>query len=196
MRRHRADLIEIFGGHAAITECAVKHGLRTLQPVDQVYGQQLRSKEDYQKLESILMKWLPFLVIWEPICTAWCSLQHLNYDPEELRRLRELQLASLKAMADTIKRLYAKGVHFLIENPFGTPFWETQPLRELQELPGVTLGRGDMCSFNLRDHQENLLKEPTAWLGSLPEVVQALSIPCKADHPHGQCMGGSVTRKA
>ena len=63
MRRHRADLIEIFGGHAAITECAVKHGLRTLQPIDQVYGQQLRSLEDYQKLESILLKWLPFLVI-------------------------------------------------------------------------------------------------------------------------------------
>ena len=100
MRRRRADLIEIFGGRAAITECAVKHSLRTLQPIDQVYGQQLRSKEDYQKLESILLQWLPFLVIWEPVCTAWCSLQHLNYGPD----LRELQLSSLKAMAGTIKR--------------------------------------------------------------------------------------------
>ena len=61
------------------------------------------------------------------------------------------------------------------------------------------LGRGDMCSFNLRDLerrlQRRLLKKLSAWPGSLHDVVMALSVLCSCNQKHGRCMGGSVTRK-
>ena len=55
---------------------------------------------------------------------------------------------------------------------------------------------GHMCSFNLRDPYDQLLKKPTGWLGNLPEILDALAVQCSGGHEHGQCMGARTTKLA
>ncbi|CAE7222193.1 unnamed protein product [Symbiodinium sp. CCMP2456] len=194
--QYRTDLVEIFGGEAAITQEALRTGLRALQPIDEVYGQKLNGSQDFQNLEELLRLRRPYLVIWEPRCTLWSNLQYLNRSPEDLDRLRQRERKSVASMCKVIQSLYQSGIHFLRENPLHTPFWETPELRRLRGLPGVQLGEGCMCAFNLRDAQGHLLKKPTGWLGSVPEVLAQLCVSCPGNHEHGQCLGSNNTRKA
>ena len=87
MRKHRADVLEIFGGIANITACALQEGLRALQPVDEVHGLPLYTKQQFQRLEELTFCWLPFLTVIEISCTCWSKLTGLNYywRPEELQ---------------------------------------------------------------------------------------------------------------
>ena len=116
--------------------------------------------------------------------------------PEELEELRKTQDLAINAMVDTILTLRELGVHFLIENPFGTKFWEHRAIRRLRDLPEVELRLGHMCAFNLRDPYDQLLKKPTGWLGDIPEVLDTLAVQCSGGHERGQCMGGRTTKLA
>ena len=196
MRRHKVDLVEIYGGHAAITEFALKSGLKTLQPVDQIYGIQLDTSEDFQALEAMLERWLPALVVWEISCTLWSNLQYLNRSQDELQELRARELRHVRSMAKIIHRLAEKGVHFLVENPYGTAFWEQPPMLQLRTLPNTMLKMGCMCAFGLTDNHGMLLKKPTGWLSNMPELLDELALPCTGDHEHGRCLGGDIARKA
>ena len=65
LRKHRCDLVEIYGGFANITAEGIAHGLRVLQPVDKVHGIDLDTKKDHEMLRRLLRQHKPFLVIWE-----------------------------------------------------------------------------------------------------------------------------------
>ena len=196
LRKHKVDVVEVYGGHAAITEFAIKEGLRVLQPVDQIYGHALNSMADFDWLEKTLERWLPVLVIWEISCTAWTSLQHLSRSAEEIEALRALQRRAINSMVRIIMKLQSMGVHFLIENPYGTAFWKQPGLLKLQALPGVEFRMGCMCEFGLCDGHGQLLKKPTGWLSDMPELLDELARPCSGQHEHGQCIGGNVAKKA
>ena len=195
-RKFKADIVEIYAGKAAISEAALSVGLRVLQPVDTVYGQTLENDEDFEALEKLLLARMPYLVVWEPRCTLWSNLQHFNYTAEELEVLRRKERKHVAGMSRVIENLYTRGIHFLIENPRHTPFWETPELRRLRALQDVQFGEGHMCAFGLRNDRGDLLKKPTGWMGSLPEVLQALCVECSGQHQHGQCVGGNAARKA
>ena len=53
-----------------------------------------------------------------------------------------------------------------------------------------------MCAHNLRDSKGQLLKKPTGWLSNLPFVLDQMAKQCAGDHPHGQCLGSSETKRA
>ncbi|CAE7314402.1 unnamed protein product, partial [Symbiodinium sp. CCMP2592] len=195
-RQAMEEYEEVYGGHAHFTEYAINAGLRVLQPIDEIYGQSLRTKADFDHLRYYLLKWLPFVVVWEPPCTWWSPVQHLNYTPDELKVKRAAQERELNHMVDTILELRTYGVHFLIEYPYGTPFWTCDALRRLTAKPEVQLRKGHMCMFDMRTRQGQLLKKPTGWLSDLPELLDSLAVECDGSHEHGQCLGGSVTKQA
>ena len=194
VRRYKCDVVEIYGGFANITAEAISRGLKALQPVDKVYGIPLNSRADHERLRGFLLKHRPFLVIWEFRCDPWSRIQHLNYDSVALERLREEQRESLEEGAKTIEALHREGCHFLIENPWGTPFWEQVSLRRVQDLPGVQLRKGAMCNFGLRGGNGLLLKKETGWCGDLPAVLDRVCLPCTGDHPHEECLGSNAKR--
>ena len=101
LRRHKVDLVEIYGGHANITARALECGLKALQPIDKIHGVNLTTRKDYAWLRSMLKQWSPFLTVLEPECKLWSPLTNLNYywRPGELQELR--QAAQLTVMGDT-----------------------------------------------------------------------------------------------
>ena len=174
-RQHRVDLVEVYGGHANITARAVQQGLRTLQPVDKVYGMRLDNKKDFARLRDKLLFWKPFLTAWEIACTAWSPLQRLNYDEQQRLQLQAQQDLAIKEMTNIIWEMLECNCHFVIENPAYTAFWQHPSILKLRNHPEVTFVIGHMCAFNLRDPSGYLLKKPTGWLTSCKEVAQALS---------------------
>ena len=194
LRRHGCDLVEIYGGFANITEEGLKQGLRVMQPVDKVHGISLETQADHQQLRQLLHRQKPFLSIWEIRCDPWSRIQHLNYDHDELEVLRDQHRLALREMAKTIVELYHEGCHFLLENPWGTEFWEQDELRPVLELPGVQLRKGSMCNFGLRGGHGQLLRKDTGWASDLEEILTEIAIPCPGNHEHELCLGSNAKR--
>ncbi|CAL1130232.1 unnamed protein product, partial [Cladocopium goreaui] len=196
MRKFQHDVVEIFGGFANITAEALEQGLRALQPVDSIYGVSLVKASDYKKLCDLLRDRRPFLVVWEIRCDPWSNINHLNFSAEELEALRAEHYESLKGMCDTIIKLHEElGMHFLLENPWGTPFWNHPQIERLMNLPHVTLRKGSMCRFGLRGKEGHLIRKHTGWLSDLSELLDELALECPGHgHQHEQCLGGNSKR--
>ena len=189
LRRHRLDVVEIYGGFANITAEALSRGLRAAQPVDQVHGVRLDRPADHDRLRRLLLQQLPFLTVYEIRCDAWTNIQNLNYSPEEIAVLRQEQLMHINNMRQTIEALHREGCHFLVENPWGTSFWNQDDVKALLRLPGAELRRGSMCQFGLRGRQGLLMRKDTGWLSDLPAVLQAVGKVCRHDHEHEDVLG-------
>ena len=196
MRKFQHDVVEIFGGFANITAEALEQGLRALQPVDSIYGVSLVKASDYKKLCDLLRDRRPFLVVWEIRCDPWSNINHLNFSAEELEALRAEQYESLKGMCDTIIKLHEElGMHFLLENPWGTPFWDHPQITRLMNLPHVALRKGSMCRFGLRGKEGHLIRKHTGWLSDLSELLDELALECPGHgHQHEQCLVGNSKR--
>lgn len=192
LRGYKHDIAEVFAGMANITAEALARGLNAIQPIDMVHGVKLESKEDFSVLTRLLAERRPFLVVWEIRCDPWSNIQHLNYTQEELEKIRQAQYVSIKGMCDAIQFLKEKfNVHFLLENPWGTPFPEIQKIMQLQD---AKLSRGSMCNFELRGKDGMLIKKDTGWLTDLDEIGSKLALPCPGNHQHEVCMGGNSKR--
>ena len=204
MRNHRYDIVEIYAGMANVTAEALERGLRALQPVDAVHGIRLDTKTDHQRLRQMLKTHRPFLILWEIRCDPWSNINHLNYTLEELEVIRAEQKLSLHEMRLTIEELQPLGCHFLLENPWGTPFWQQDDIQKILQLPGVQLKKGSMCQFGLRGKEGLLLRKDTGWASDLEEVLNQVAVPCSTAHPsssqqrghheHEPCMGGNAKR--
>ena len=164
-RRHQVDVVEIYAGFGNITAEALQQGLRALQPVDQVHGILLESRQDHVRLRDLLTARRPFLTIWEIRCDPWSHINYLNYTKEELQVLRETQRLPMSEMARTIRELHEEGCHFLLENPWGTDFWRQPEVMSIMNLPGADLRKGALCNFGLRGGQGLLLKKDRLVLG-------------------------------
>ncbi|CAE7400538.1 GIP [Symbiodinium sp. CCMP2456] len=192
MRNFRSDLLEIYGGNAEITAQALRVGLRALQPVDKVYGWELRRKSDYDQLENLVLRHRPYLLVYEIPCTAWSNIQ----PREELQVLRDQQDQAIKRMVHLIQKAKSTyGGHFLLENPAYTDFWKHPAVQRLRQVPDVSFQVGCMCAFNLKDASERPLKKPTGWMTDLPRVLERVALPCScAPDAHGQVLGGNSQR--
>ena len=195
LRGYKHDIVEIFAGMANITAEALARGLNAIQPIDMVHGVKLESKEDFSVLTRLLAERRPFLVVWEIRCDPWSNIQHLNYTQEELEKIRQAQYVSIKGMCDAIQFLKEKfNVHFLLENPWGTPFWQHPEIQKIMQLQDAKLSRGSMCNFELRGKDGMLIKKDTGWLTDLDEIGSKLALPCPGNHQHEVCMGGNSKR--
>ena len=161
LRKHQYDLIEIYGGTGNISQAALQAGLRVLQPIDHTTGVDLRRGPDHDALRQLLVRWKPYLAVWEPPCTAWSPLQRLNRTQEEIRELQREEEVRLNKMVDTILELWQHGCHFAIEDPAFTKFWKHPRIRRLGQLPGVHFAVGSMCSFGLTGRAGGLIRKNT-----------------------------------
>ena len=101
---------------------------------------------------------------------------------------------SMAGMSESIIELYEDGIHFLIENPWGTAFWTHDEIMRVRALPGAKLEKGSMCNFGLRGKEGNLIRKDTGWLSDLDEIIHQIARPCPGNHDHEHCLGGNSKR--
>ena len=170
LRRHKVDLVEIYGGHANVTARALECGLRALQPIDKIHGINLQTKKDHQWLRSMLRQWSPFLTLIEPECRLWSPLTNLNYHwrPEELAQLRQDAQMTIEEIAKLVEDTIQDERYFLLENPHLGALWDQPAMQRLQQRHNLCFDFGHMCCYGLRGKQGRLIKKPTGWLSNHP----------------------------
>ena len=172
LRRHKVDLVEIYGGHANVTARALECGLRALQPVDKIHGIHLQTKKDHEWLRSLLRQWSPFLTLIEPECRLWSPLTHLNYHwrPEELAQLRQDAQMTIEEIAKLVEDAIQDERYFLLENPHLGALWDQPAMQRLMQRHNLHYDFGHMCCYGLKrktraSHQKThrlVVKSPCA----------------------------------
>lgn len=140
LRRHKVDIVEVYGGHANVTARAMECGLRALQPIDKIHGIKLDTRADHAWLRSLLKRWSPFLTLLEPECKLWSPLTNLNYywRPGELQQLRDVAQLTVEEVANHVREIVGDGRYFLLQNPHLGAFWNQAPI-EVDAGPGLVL---------------------------------------------------------
>ena len=94
-------------------------------------------------------------------------------DPNKVRLLKEEAMKHLEFCCDLYKIQVASNRYFLHEHPWSAHSWNTQCIRELHKLKGVSAIRGDMCRFGMKQ-SDNLgvgrIYKPTGWCSNSPEI--------------------------
>ena len=191
LRRCKADLLEVYGGHANITRYAQKVGLRALQPVDKIYGINLSTRDDFQQFRQLVRRHRPFLTVFEPECRLWSTLTNLNYywRPEELAELRKAAMLTVEETANHIEEIILDGRFFLLENPHGSELWNQEPILRLQQKHSLFYDHGHMCAYELLGKDGYPLKKATGWLSNHPVLLKSVTKKCAGNHEHEECIG-------
>ena len=91
----RPDCVEIFAGKSMVTQCFSRWGWSVVEPVDVLYGSDLREPEERQRLLD-LSDWIerirPRLVLVSYPCHLWSPLTNMQFSsPQAKRRLKKLR---------------------------------------------------------------------------------------------------------
>jgi hypothetical protein len=188
----------MYGGMANITRRAPLHGLTATQPIDEIYGKPLYTKQQVDEVHARLRELLPLVTVWEIMCTVFSNIQTLNYwwRPDELIKRKRQMDYHINAMCDTIEYLLERGCHILLENPFPGGLWKHPRIQKLRrDYPQLIFVQGHMCPWGARGKHGLLLLKPSGWLASHPRLASAVDARCPGEgpnHVHGPVMGGSA----
>eukprot|EP00438_Fugacium_kawagutii_P019541 Skav235674 [mRNA] locus=scaffold358:1207972:1219069:- [translate_table: standard] len=177
-----------------------------MQPMDKIYGCDLRDPEAREQLKSFVREQRPRLVLVEYPCTFWSPLSFTNdRTMQEKRRLAQLRKGErpfLDLCEDLFNIQLETDGDLLLENPLASQSIKEPPLQRILNHPKIYMGVSHGCQFNFRSSAAGLLlKKPTMWISTSQEILDELSQRCPNTkthvvHQHGECQGGSVARNA
>lgn len=203
---NRPDVVEIFGGAAEVSFQFSRRGWNVLQPLDLVYGFDLRDPKHRDEIRDMLERERPRLAIVEYPCTLWTQLASTNYrSKQEKRRLarrRREDEPFLELCEDVFNIQLAHGDDALAENPLTSLSFKRPPIQRILNHPDVYTGVSHGCRFGVKSRQSGLLlKKPVLWISSSVEICDELSKRCPNTkdhkyHDHGECQGGKVAKES
>lgn len=202
----QVDVVEIFAGNAEVSLQFARRGGNVAQPVDLIYGSDLRDENVREQVKGFVRENKPRLVIVSYPCKYWTSLVNTNFrTSQERRRLKKLQqgeLPFLQLCEDIFDIQIQNGNDALAENPIASASFRQPPIKRILSHPQTYIGVSHGCQFGFKHPKSGLpLKKPTMWIATSPEICDELSRRCpnsahKKYHDHGECQGGNVTQHA
>ena len=175
--RRGYDLFEVFGGERGITIHATDRAngwnMRALQPVDKLFGQDLKKESERRDVLKTIDKWQPRLVIIQLPCTLWTLLnRNINYKdhPEVLEGLRDEERCFLTFTRDIFKKQKSYGNHALLENPATADSWREDVISELRKENYECTS--NMCMFGMVGKNGLPMQKLVRWMGTHPLLIQ------------------------
>ena len=176
-------------------------GWSPMEPVDILYGMDLYQEESRQTVLNWIKKFRPRLVLVSYPCKWWSPINHIACsDSQAKRRLRKKQLRE-KPLLEFTEELFdlqlSLGGDALGENPLSSMSFQEPPIRRILSHPAVYSGVSHGCRLGIRHvRTDELLKKPTLWFSTSPEICDELSMRCLNEtipghHVHGLCLGGA-----
>ena len=125
----------------------------------------------------------PYLVIGAPLCGPFSSWQRMPKNAAS--PTLEEKIAEAKEHLDFACRIYKwqalRGKCFVHEHPWSAASWKLGFVKEVSDLDGVEIRRGDQCPFGqvARDADgEGLVQKATGWMSNCPEVLDEVARRC------------------
>ena len=141
-------VFEIFAGCARLTQTAVERGWKALDPIDLIFGQDLRQKEVQSMVLKMIEDYEPDLVTLSPRCGPWSQFQRLNWDTEGVMLQRKEDLPLWRFARKVWDLQHKKGKLVLTEQP-----WQSEALHLdfMKSRPGLQRAKVAQCAFDLKD---------------------------------------------
>lgn len=189
--------LEIFAGRCTITGAFADKQYGVLRPRDLKFGDDLRCKETQEEILEAIDTHRPRLVWMSPPCTFWCGFSNLNYNPQQLRRLRARERVFLRFIDQVILKQKMYGGHAIVENPRKSAMWREQILAKWLSGGSCSYVDLEMCAFGLLDTKgENHLRKPMRLLVTDKAFAEELQRYCPGDHTHVRVQGSQTAHSA
>eukprot|EP00438_Fugacium_kawagutii_P025852 Skav231407 [mRNA] locus=scaffold4039:44689:52020:- [translate_table: standard] len=188
--RSGVDCLEVFAGEARISTAFARRRRGVLQPRDLRYDHDLRRAQDQEDVLNDLINYKPNLLWMAPPCTVWCRFSRLNYDRQELRRLRKREKVLVRFASRAFELQHALGGIAVIENPRSSDLWR-EP--ELQRFLGqsATFADVDLCNFGMASLVDGRpLRKPLALMTNSETFAMNIAQTCTdPTHDHRPIQG-------
>ena len=115
----------------------------------------------------------PYCIVIPFPCTLWSSLTNLRkhgWARDSLQQQREAEMPLLKFVLQVCKMQAKAGRHFVLENPFSSLAWKTDPIDFVRTHLAKAECRCDMCMFNKKDIEGNLIKKGRDFVHHLEQL--------------------------
>ena len=203
---NRPDCLEIFAGTATVSYQFSRWGWRSAEPVDLLYGTDLRVEENRTWILSWIREHRPRHVIVSYPCHLWSPLSNLNFSTPQAKRrlakLRQKDLPFLELCEEIFNIQIANDDDALGENPLTSASFTTEPIQRTLRHPQVYTAVSHGCRFGVMHPSSGKpMKKLTLWFSTSPEICDELSKRCsnsgaEHDHEHDRCLGAKTTRSA
>lgn len=198
----RPDVLEVFSGSAEISYRFARWGWSPMEPIDEIYGTDLREESNRIQLLGWIRKYRPRLVVVAFPCKWWSPITNVGYSgPQAQRRLHAQRVRErpfLQLCEDIFDLQMELGGDALGENPLNSHAFHQPNIKRILSHPKVYSGVGHGCRFGIKHyHNGLLLKKPTLWFSTSYEICDELSLRCENEkhpdhHCHGTCMGSPL----
>ena len=146
----RFVVAEIYAGVANLTKVAMKELGTTwsaLDPIDIIYGHDLKKKATRDEVWELLYKTEPDLVTLSMPCGPWCQWMNMC-DPDEVADRRTLDMPLWRFARDVWDFQTKRGALAMTENPFGSVGLK---LSFMEKRPQLNRAKVAQCMFGLKD---------------------------------------------
>ena len=162
-------LLEVFAGCARLTKVAKERkGWEALDPVDIIYGDDLRNKEVQRRILDLLDKYEPDLVTMSPRCGPWSQFQRINPNIDKVMEDRKQDIPLWRFCRKLWDEQTKQGRLALTENP-----WQSEALHLdfMKARPQLFRAKVAQCRFGLKDVVSGLLHQKYTALDVNNEVM-------------------------
>ena len=142
-------------------------------------------EEKRQKAERKVREEKPMVLIGSPMCTAFCTWQALNNlkrDPDVVKKELERAIMHLEFVLHLYRIQVEEGRLFLHEHPASATSWKHNAVKEILQLPGVTMIVGDQCQYGSEvrrgPHTGSPVRKPSGFMSNGPLILQQLGRRC------------------
>lgn len=142
-------LIELFAGCARLSRMAKnREGWVAMDPVDLIYGHDLKDKRTQREILYLIRRLKPDLVTMSPRCGPWSQFQRINPNIDKVMSQREADLPLWRFCREVWDEQDNAGRWVLMENPAQSEAWNIDCMKG---RPNVHRAKVPQCAFGLRD---------------------------------------------
>lgn len=172
--------LELFAGQARVSAAFARRKRGVLQPRDLRFGHDFKQEHHRSEVLCEIRAQQPKMVWMAPPCTYWCGFSRLNYEKQELRRLRAKEQVLVKFVNQVVEEQQARGRLFVVENPRNSDLWRHPLLQRWILQPGVCLAKADLCGYGMCNPDTGMpMKKPLSLLNNSMAFTEVIEQRCQ-----------------
>ena len=142
-------VMEIFAGCARLTaRASVREGWRAMEPIDILYGYDLKNPVTQKEILDRIKELKPDLVTLSPRCSPWSQMQRINPNVDKVMEDRQQDIPLWRFSRKVWDEQNGNGRLVMTENPYQSA---ALTMDFMMERPNLHRAKIPQCAFGLKD---------------------------------------------
>ena len=190
------DVAEVYSP-PRVTQRARMHGLCPGFALDLTTGWDFNLSKHRREALRLVRVHRPALLLLSPPCTPFSSMRQLTDFKRDCSVVQQEVQEGERHVNFSVSLAWIQleaGRGFLFEHPRRAKSWKMRSLQQLAQHPQVYTVSLDMCQFELKNVQGDLVMKPILLLTNIENLATTLSRRCAKLHKHVPLEGGKNTK--